>query len=326
MPAVPSLRPKVLMVSPMPEWDIAPMREVYDLIDLAADGPAGLGAAGEITTLVTSGGRGADAALIEALPALELIAVYGVGYDRVDLAAAARRNIAVTNTPDVLTADVADMALALTLALARRVVDGDAFVRSGAWMNGAMPLTGSMSGRKIGIVGLGRIGEAIGRRFTGFDTEIGYWNRSPKSPSAWRAFPTPPTLAAWADILVVAVAGGDDTVGLVDAATIAALGRDGLLVNISRGTTIDERALIAALENGAIAGAGLDVFKNEPAIDPRLLRLKNVVLSPHQGSATVATRQAMGALVRANLAAHFAGKDLPTPVVRRTRRGPPAAS
>ena len=317
MPAVPSSRPKVLMVSPMPEWDIAPMREVYDLIDLPSDGPAALDAASEITALVTSDGRGADAALIEALPALELIAVYGVGYDKVDLAAATRRNVAVTNTPDVLTADVADMALALTLALARRIVDGDAFARSGAWAHGAMPLTGSVSGRKIGIVGLGRIGEAIGRRFAGFDTEIGYWNRSPKPPSAWRAFPTPAALAAWADILVVAVAGGGDTVGLVDAETIAALGRDGLIVNISRGTTIDEEALIAALESGAIAGAGLDVFRSEPALDPRFRRLGNVVLSPHQGSATMATRQAMGALVRANLAAYFAGKDLPTPVVRR---------
>ncbi len=319
MPTVSSPRPKVLMVSPMPEWDIAPMREAYDLIDLPANGLAGVGPVAEIMAVVTSGGRGADAALIEALPALQLIAVYGVGYDKVDLAAASQHNVAVTNTPDVLTADVADMALALTLALARRIVDGDAFVRSGTWINESMPLTGTVSGRKVGIVGLGRIGEAIGRRFAGFDTEIGYWNRSPKPLSAWRAFPTPATLAAWSDILVVAVAGGGDTVGLVDAATIAALGRDGLLINISRGTTVDEAALIAALENGTIAGAGLDVFLNEPAIDPRFSRLDNVLLSPHQGSATQATRQAMGALVRANLAAHFAGEALPTPVIDRRR-------
>ncbi len=319
MSAVSSPRPKVLMVSPMPEWDLAPMREAYDLIDLPAGGLDGLAAAAEFTALVTSGGRGADAALIEALPALELIAVYGVGYDKVDVEAAARRNVAVTNTPDVLTADVADMALALTLALARRIVDGDAFVRSGAWATEAMPLTGNVSGRKVGIVGLGRIGEAIARRFAGFDTEIGYWNRSPKPSSPWQAFPTPAALSAWADILVVAVAGGGDTVGLVDAPTIAALGRDGLVVNISRGTTVDEAALIAALESGAIAGAGLDVFRDEPAIDPRFSRLGNVVLSPHQGSATVATRRAMGALVRANLAAHFAGEALPTAVLRRRR-------
>ncbi|SCM78112.1 Glyoxylate reductase [uncultured Pleomorphomonas sp.] len=319
MSVAPSSRPKVLMVSPMPEWDLAPMREAYDLVDLPADGPDGLDTVADITALVTSGGRGADAALIAALPALKLIAVYGVGYDKVDLEAAARHNVAVTNTPDVLTADVADMALALALALARRVVDGDAFARSGAWATESMPLTASVSGRKVGIVGLGRIGEAIARRFAGFETEIGYWNRSPKPPSSWRAFPTPAALAAWADILVVAVAGGGDTVGLVDASTIAALGRDGLLVNISRGTTIDEAALIAALESGAIAGAGLDVFLNEPAIDPRFFRLGNVVLSPHQGSATVATRQAMGALVRANLAAHFAGEALPTAIVRRRK-------
>lgn len=295
------------------------MRELYDLIELPAGGPGQLTTTADIMALVTSGGRGADAALIEALPALELIAVYGVGYDKVDLEAAARCNVAVTNTPDVLTADVADMALALALTLARRIVDGDAFVRSGAWPHKAMPLTGSVSGRKIGIVGLGRIGEAIARRFAGFDTEIGYWNRSPKPLSSWRAFPTPPALAAWADILVVAVAGGGDTIGLVDTETIAALGRDGLLINISRGTTIDEAALLVALENGGIAGAGLDVFQSEPAIDPRFFRLGNVVLSPHQGSATVATRQAMGALVRANLTAYFAGEALPTAVLHRQR-------
>lgn len=323
MSATPSSRPKVLpkvlMVSPMPEWDLAPMRELYDLIHLPSGGPGDLTAISDITALVTSGGRGADASLIDALPALELIAVYGVGYDKVDLDAASRRNVAVTNTPDVLTADVADMALALALALARRIVDGDAFVRSGAWSGGAMSLTGSISGRKVGIVGLGRIGEAIARRFAGFDTEIGYWNRSPKPLSAWRAFPTPTALAAWADVLVVAVAGGGDTVGLVGAETIAALGRDGILINISRGTTVDEVALIAALESGSIAGAGLDVFLNEPAIDPRFFHLGNVVLSPHQGSATLATRQAMGALVRANLAAHFAGKALPTAILPRHR-------
>jgi lactate dehydrogenase-like 2-hydroxyacid dehydrogenase len=317
MSAAPSPRPKVLMVSSMPEWDLAPMREAYDLVDLPAGGPGQLASATDITALVTSGGKGADAALIDALPALKLITVYGVGYDKVDVEAASRRNVAVTNTPDVLTADVADMALALTLALARRIVEGDAFVRSGAWSRKTMPLTGSVSGRRIGIVGLGRIGEAIARRFAGFDTEIGYWNRSPKPLSSWRAFPTPAALAAWADILVVAVAGGGDTFGLVDAKTIAALGQDGVLVNISRGTTLDEAALISALESGGIAGAGLDVFQGEPAIDPRFFSLGNVVLSPHHGSATMATRRAMGALVRANLAAYFAGEALPSAVVDR---------
>ncbi len=309
-------RPKVLMVSPMPEWDLAPMREAYDLVELPAGGPDDLPTTADITALVTSGGRGADAALIAALPDLRLIAVYGVGYDKVNLDAASRRNVAVTNTPDVLTADVADMALALALALARRIVDGDALVRSGTWPEQALPLTGSVSGRRVGIVGLGRIGEAIGRRFAGFDTEIGYWNRSPKPLSSWRAFPTPTSLAAWADILIVAVAGGDDTAGLVSAETIAALGRNGLLINISRGTTVDEEALIIALESEAIAGAGLDVFLNEPAIDERFFGLGNVVLSPHRGSATVATRRAMGAVVRANLAAHFAGEVLPTAVLQ----------
>lgn len=315
MSAASSPRPKVLMVSPMPEWDLAPMRKAYDLVELAENGVANLDPNAEITALVTSGGRGADAALIDALPALKLIAVYGVGYDKVDLKAAARRNVAVTNTPDVLTADVADMALALTLALMRRIVDGHALVRSGGWPDTTMPLTGSVSGSKIGIVGLGRIGEAIARRFAGFDTEIGYWNRSPKQSVAWRCFQTPTALAEWADVLIVAVAGGNSTNGLIGAETIGALGRESLLINISRGTTVDEAALIEALENESIGGAGLDVFLNEPTINPRFCRLENVVLSPHRGSATTATRKAMGMLVRANLEAHFAGRELPTPVL-----------
>lgn len=315
MSAFSSPRPKVLMVSPMPEWDLAAMREAYDLVELPGTSIDNPDPNAEITALVTSGGRGADAALIDALPALKLIAVYGVGYDKVDLKAAAQRHVTVTNTPDVLTADVADMALALTLALVRRIADGDSLVRSGTWPETAIPLTGSVSGSRIGIVGLGRIGEAIAKRFAGFDTEIGYWNRSPKTSAPWRSFPTPIALASWADILIVALAGGDSTNGLIGAEAMTALGREGVLVNISRGTTVDEAALIAALESGSIGGAGLDVFLNEPTIDPRFFNLNNVVLSPHRGSATLATRKAMGKLVRANLAAHFAGRELPTPVL-----------
>lgn len=311
--SVSSARPKVAVIASLPDWDMEPLRERYDLVDLSSlDGPV----AG-VRGLITSGGRGAEAALIEALPDLEIISVYGVGYDKVDLAAAERRNVAVTNTPDVLTADVADMALALTLALVRRIAEGDSFVRSGAWPKGSMALTPSLNGARVGIVGLGRIGEAIAKRFAGFDVEIGYYNRSPKAGSTYRAFASPVALAAWADIVVIAVAGGAETVGLFAAEAIAALGPEGVLVNISRGSTVDEAALIAALESGAIAGAGLDVFLDEPTIDPRFLKLANVLLSPHQGSATVATRKAMGALMRSNLDAHFASATLPTPVLVR---------
>lgn len=310
-------RPKVLLVAPLPAWDVEPMRLAYDLVELPAAGIGALAGAADIRAVVTSGGRGAEAALIEALPGLELIAVYGVGYDKVDLAAAARRNVAVTNTPDVLTADVADMALALALACIRRIPAGDGLVRSGDWVRGGLPLTAGLAGGRAGIVGLGRIGEAIGRRLAGFDVEIGYYNRSPKPAVPWRAFSSPQALAAWADLMIVAVAGGPDTEGLVDADTIAALGPTGHLVNIARGSTVDEAALIAALESGAIAGAGLDVFVGEPDVDPRFFSLPNVVLSPHQGSATEPTRRAMGALMRANLAAHFAGETLPTPVLAR---------
>lgn len=309
-----SVRPKVALVASLPEWDMQPLREHYDLVELSRVDGSVAGVRG----LVTSGGRGAEAALIEALPDLEIISVYGVGYDKIDLAAAARHNVAVTNTPDVLTADVADMALALTLSLVRRIAEGDSFVRSGAWASGSMGLTASLNGRRVGLIGLGRIGEAIARRFAGFDVEIGYYNRSPKTGSAYRAFASPEALAAWADVAVIAVAGGSETTALFGADAIAALGPEGVLINISRGSTVDEAALIAALESGAIAGAGLDVFLDEPTIDPRFLKLANVLLSPHQGSATVATRKAMGALMRRNLDAHFAGETLPTPVLNRT--------
>lgn len=316
MTARPS-RPKVLLIAPLPAWDLEPMRLAYDVVELPEAGIGALDDAAAIRAVATSGGRGAEAALIDALPALELIAVYGVGYDKVDLDAAARRNVAVTNTPDVLTADVADMALALALACIRRIPAGDDLVRSGAWARSGLPLTAGLSGCRAGIVGLGRIGEAISRRLSGFDVEIGYYNRSPKPASPWRAFASPRELAAWADLLIVAVAGGPDTEGLVDADTIAAVGPSGHLVNIARGSTVDEAALIGALESGAIAGAGLDVFLGEPDIDPRFFKLANVVLSPHQGSATEPTRRAMGALMRANLAAHFAGEALKTPVLSR---------
>jgi len=313
-----AFRPKVAVVVPLPEWDLEPLRQAYDIVDLTAgtgrlDGVELDG----VRALVTSGGRGAEAALIDALPDLELIAVYGVGYDKVDLEAAARRNVAVTNTPDVLTADVADMALALTLATVRRIVDGDRFVRSGVWSQKGMPLTGGLASRRVGIVGLGRIGEAIARRFAGFDVEIGYCNRSPKTGVPYQAFADPRALAVWADVLVVAVAGGGDTAGLVDAETIEALGPEGYFVNISRGTTVDEVALLNALETGRLGGAGLDVFLGEPDIDKRFAALPNVVLSPHQGSATLGTRQAMGELMRANVAAHFSGIALPTAVLTR---------
>ncbi|SON54492.1 Glyoxylate/hydroxypyruvate reductase B [Hartmannibacter diazotrophicus] len=314
-----SERPDILLTTALPAWDMEPLEAAFTVHKVyeAADKAAFLAEVGpHIRAIATGGGTGASADLINALPALEIITVYGVGIDAVDLAAARARGIRVTNTPDVLTDDVADLAVGMTLALLRKIPEGDAYVRSGAWgQDGPMGLVTRLSGKKAGIAGFGRIGEAIARRLAGFDMEIGYYNRSSKPDIPYPAFATPADLAAWCDVLVVAVAGGAGTTEIIDWEVLEALGPEGWLVNISRGTTVDEGALIELLEKGAIAGAALDVFLNEPHVDPRFAALSNVLLMPHHASATVETRQAMGQLMRDNLTAHFAGKPLPTPVL-----------
>ncbi|MFH0130196.1 2-hydroxyacid dehydrogenase [Variovorax sp. VaC1] len=309
--------PHVLMPGAYPEWDMAPMQAAYTLHRLweAPDRQAFIAAHGPgIRAIATRGDLGADAELIAALPKLELIACYGVGTDGIDLAACRARGIRVSNTPDVLNGDVADLAVGLTLALQRRIPAGDAFVRSGAWAHGGMPLTTRVFGQRIGIAGFGRIGGTIARRFSGFDAEVGYFSRTPKPDSPHRHFGSLVALADWCDVLIVVLPGGDATRGIVDAQVLQALGPKGWLVNVSRGSTIDEGALLQALESRSIAGAALDVFLNEPHIDARFAALDNVVLTPHHGSGTEQTRRAMGELVRRNLAAHFAGQPLITPV------------
>jgi D-3-phosphoglycerate dehydrogenase len=268
-----------------------------------------------VRAIGTKGELGASAALMDALPALEIVACYGVGVDAIDLDRARARGIRVTNTPDVLTEDVADMGWALLLATARRIPAGDAFVRSGAWAKDAMALTTRVWGKRLGVVGLGRIGRAVARRAEGFGMTIAYSGRSGREDAPYPWHPDPASLARESDMLVVCASGGPETRGLVGAATIAALGPKGILVNVSRGSVVDEAALLDALENGGIAAAGLDVFLDEPRIDERFRALENVVLQPHNSSGTVETRAAMGALVLENLVAHFAGKPLPTPVV-----------
>lgn len=261
--------------------------------------------------LVTTGVAGADAALIDSLPGLRLIAVHGVGVDAVDVDHARSRGIAVTNTPDVLTDDVADMAVALLLAVARRIVANDASVRHGGWVS---PLGRRVSGMRVGILGLGRIGGAIARRLDGFGCAIAYHNRRPLPDCAYAYHDDPMALARASDVLVIAASGGAGMGHLVDAAVLDALGPDGLLINIGRGSTVDEAALIDALEQGAIAGAGLDVFADEPHVPARLRALDTVVLQPHQASATIETRVAMADLVLRNMTAFEAGQPLVTPV------------
>lgn len=260
------------------------------------------------TRAIVGGGQmTVDATLLDRLPELEIIAVHGVGHDGIDRAAAAARDIRIAITPDILTEDVADQAIALWLAVDRRIAANDRALRMGNW---TVPLGRRASGRRIGIFGLGRIGQAIARRAEPFGGEILYTARSEK-PVAWRFVPDMATLAAESDVLFLAAPGGDETRGLVDGEVLDRLGAEGVLVNIARGSLVDEDALVAALESHRIAGAGLDVFADEPDVPYALRRMNHVVLAPHQGSATREGRAAMADMVVANLEAHFAGREVP---------------
>ena len=257
--------------------------------------------------LVTSaGGAGAPAALIDALPSLRVISSFGVGLDRIDLAAARARSIAVGYTPEVLNDCVADTAFALMLDVARRTAEADRFVRAGRWASGqAFGLGRKVSGARLGVVGLGRIGQTIARRAGGFDMEVRYHSRRPVAGVPWAHEPALLDIARWADFLVVITAGGPATRHLIGAQVLQALGPKGFLVNVSRGSVVDEAALVQALQSGAIAGAGLDVYQDEPRVPEALLCMDNVVVLPHVASATHETRRAMADLVLANLQSFF---------------------
>lgn len=253
-------------------------------------------------------------ALIEALPNLEIIAQFGVGYDNIDLKAAKEHQISVTNTPDILTDDTADTAMALILGLARRIVEGDMFVRVGRWNSGQLPLGTCIRGKTVGVMGLGRIGSSIARKAEAFDMEVVYHGPAEKKDQPYRYYNDLETMACDSDFLVTACRGGPETEGLVDMKVLKALGPRGFLVNIARGSVVVEDDLLAALANRAIAGAGLDVYWKEPEVPESLFSMDNVILLPHIGSATVETRSKMGQLVVENLVAHFEGKQLLSPV------------
>jgi lactate dehydrogenase-like 2-hydroxyacid dehydrogenase len=267
-----------------------------------------------IRAIAASGEARVPRALMDQMPALEVISVFGVGYDGVDVQAARERGVPVTNTPDVLTDDVADMGMGLLLAVARRIAQADRFVRAGAWLRGPMMLGRKVSGARLGIVGLGRIGLAIARRAEGFGMTVAYTARHEKPATAYRYYPTPQAMAAQVDFLMVITPGGDATRGLIDEQVLAALGPQGYLINVARGSVVDQRALIRALDQGLIAGAALDVFEDEPQVPAELCARDDVVLTPHVGSATWQTRRAMADLAFGNLQAHFAGQPLLTPV------------
>jgi len=268
----------------------------------------------QVRGLATFGPMPVDGKLMDALPKLEIISNFGVGVDAINLADAKKRNIIVTNTPDVLNECVADTALALILNTLRRLPQSEKYLRGGNWASrGPYPLTASLGGKVLGVLGLGRIGEAVAKRAMACGMTIRYHNRNKKDvPYPYDADPV--TLAKNSDVLVVVTPGGSETAKLVNEKVLQALGPEGYLVNIARGSVVDEPVLLRYLQEKKIAGAGLDVFADEPRVPPDFFTLENAVLFPHVASATVETRKAMGDLQVENLRRHFAGKPVLTPI------------
>jgi lactate dehydrogenase-like 2-hydroxyacid dehydrogenase len=313
-------RPHILQVGPYPAWDEGPLNEAFMVhrYFAADDKPSFLAEVGPLVRgIATRGELGANRAMIEACPSLEVVSVYGVGFDAVDLAACRERGVRVTNTPDVLTNDVADLGIAMMLCMSRGMIGAERWVRDGSWAaKGLYPLKRRVWGRRAGVLGLGRIGYEVAKRLAGFGMDIAYRDVAPKDfASGWEFVADPVALARRSDFLFVTLAASAATRHIVNRDVIAALGEEGMLINISRASNIDEDALLDALENKVLGSAALDVFEGEPKLNPRFLALDNVLLQPHHASGTVETRKAMGRLVRDNLAAHFAGQPLLTPVL-----------
>jgi len=290
--------------------------EAIRLPDAAEDREAFLAERGtEFTVAVTSGRFGVGTDLMRALPNLQAVVNFGVGYDTTDAAQAAERGIGVSNTPDVLNDCVADTAIALYVDVLRRISAADRYVRGGHWAaKGNYPLATKASGKRVGILGLGRIGRVIARRLEGFDCTIAYHNRRPVEGVAYEYVDSLVELARRSDVLIVAAAGGPESKDLVNAQVLEALGAEGYLVNIARGSVVDEAALVDALATGRLAGAGLDVFVDEPNVPRELLGMDNVVVLPHLGSGTRETRADMAALTLANLKRFLSDGTLETPV------------
>lgn len=310
------MKPDLISVAPLLPRQMKELESDFTIHPLPApaERPAFLAKlADRVRFVQTTGFYGADAALIDSLPKLEIIACMGVGVDAVDLKAAKARGIAVTNTPDVLNDDVADLAIALMLMASRNLAVSDRYVREGKWLKSSQPLARKMSGKKLGILGLGRIGKAIARRAEAFDMEIAYHGRQRQPGVAYRHYPDLVAMAKDVDFLMVICPGGEATRNLVNATVMEALGPEGILVNVARGSVVDEPALVEALKSGKLGGAALDVFADEPNVPKALLTMDNVVLAPHVGSATAETRNAMADLVVANLRAHLRGQKLVTP-------------
>ncbi len=273
------------------------------------------GIADKVRAVLTSGISGIESGLMARLPKLEVIACIGVGVDAIDLDAARQRGIIVTNTPDLLNDCVADMGIGLTIATLRRIGAGERFVRAGRWLKGSMPLAWKVSGKTMGILGYGRIGKAIAKRAAAFDMRIVYHGRKRQPGVAHQYYASLVEMARACDVLMVSCSGGRGTFHIVNAEVLQALGPEGTLINVARGSVVDEQALIKALAEGSLGAAGLDVFEAEPKVPEVLLAMDNVVLQPHVASATYETRQVMGDLAADNLRAYFSGKPVLTPVI-----------
>ena len=310
-------RPHILAVAKLPPFLMEQLSAAYVVHErLHECDPASFAKLAPGIRAIAGGGESlVSRALMEQLPALEMVSIMGVGYDGVDIGAALERRIAVTHTPGVLDDEVADLAIGLMLSVARRIPQADQYVRAGRWArDGAMPLARKVSGARLGIVGLGRIGLAIASRAAAFGMTIAYTARHARPGLAYSFYPTAQALAAQVDFLVVITPGGAGTRHLINADVLRALGPEGYLINVARGSVVDEAALIDALQRGVIAGAGLDVFEKEPHVPEAFWSMDNVVLTPHIGSGTRQTRQAMADLAAANLHAHFSGLPLLSPV------------
>jgi len=269
-----------------------------------------------IRGIATNGQCGAGTELIRGLPALEIVSCYGVGVDAIDLDAARERGIVVTTTPDVLTDDVADMAIALILASAREILIGDRFVRSGKWLKAEKPVAQRVGGKRLGILGLGRVGRAVARRAEAFGMEIAYSDQEPVAGATYPFFENAGALAKESDVLVVTCAATPKTKGMVNRSVIEALGPTGTLINVARGSIVDEEALVSALKEGRLGAAALDVFANEPNVPIALREMDNVILQPHHGSGTRQCREAMADLVVRNLRGHLLGDGAVTPLCK----------
>ena len=302
-------KPHLLILATFPDFLRKPLEESFVCHD-AKD----IGAPEDIRAVTGQGGTLYDEKILRTLPNLEIISVFGVGYDGVPIAYCKERGIRVTNTPDVLTEDVADVALALVLMTARRFLEANRYLHAGGWQKANFDLSTKPGGKRAGIFGLGRIGKAIAHRLEAMGMEIGYHGRKPQAGIKYPYFSSLKELAEWSDFLIVASPGGEATRNAVNAEVLKALGPEGTLINIARGSVVDEPALIHALQTGVIKAAGLDVFAHEPNVPAELLALPNAVLFPHVGSGTHETRHAMADLVVKNLRAHFAGQPLLTPV------------